>query len=413
MPSWCVAVAGTRPKRFAGGEFGLPAVLVLKRLEEGNDTTSPPSTTSSATTVKRSDLVTDVVAPSLPTGDVFALTAALVDIASESFNEQEIVAVIEAELRACPHLTVDRIGDNLIARTMLGRDRRLVLGGHTDTVPANGNAGARIEGDRMYGVGTSDMKGGLATMLELARTVTEPAIDLTYVFYAREEVAVIHNGLREIEAERPDLLDGDVALLGEPTLERSKPVAREPCGSRSPFRGPGPTLLAHGWDAMRFIAWASCLRSSRPTRPAVRRRRVEYREALQAVHVEGGVAGNVVPDSAMVRINHRFAPDRSSEEAVAHVRSVLAPALEDGDTVEVTDLSPAARPGLGDPLIEALVERNGLEVRAKLGWTDVAFFAERGCTRLEFRSWRRDHRAHQGEYVERAWVVDTTLRCST
>ncbi|NDH98504.1 MAG: succinyl-diaminopimelate desuccinylase, partial [Actinobacteria bacterium] len=174
--------------------------------------------TSSATTVKRSDLVTDVVASSLPTGDVFALTAALVDIASESFNEQEIVAVIEAELRACPHLTVDRIGDNLIARTMLGRDRRLVLGGHTDTVPANGNAGARIEGDRMYGVGTSDMKGGLATMLELARTVTEPAIDLTYVFYAREEVAVIHNGLREIEAERPDLLDGDVALLGEPTL---------------------------------------------------------------------------------------------------------------------------------------------------------------------------------------------------
>ena len=147
--------------------------------------------TSSATTVKRSDLVTDVVAPSLPAGDVFALTAALVDIASESFNEQEIVAVIEAELRACPHLTVDRIGDNLIARTMLGRDRRLVLGGHTDTVPANGNAGARIEGDRMYGVGTSDMKGGLATMLELARTVTEPAVDLTYVFYAREEVAVI------------------------------------------------------------------------------------------------------------------------------------------------------------------------------------------------------------------------------
>ena len=66
---------------------------------------------------------------------MFALTAALVDIASESFNEQEIVAVIEAELRACPHLTVDRIGDNLIARTMLGRDRRLVLGGHTDTVP--------------------------------------------------------------------------------------------------------------------------------------------------------------------------------------------------------------------------------------------------------------------------------------
>jgi succinyl-diaminopimelate desuccinylase len=133
----------------------------------------------------------------------------------------------------------------------------------------------------------------------------------------------------------------------------------------------------------------------------------EYREALQAVHVEGGVAGNVVPDSAMVRINHRFAPDRSSEEAVAHVRSVLAPALEDGDTVEVTDLSPAARPGLGDPLIEALVERNGLEVRAKLGWTDVAFFAERGVPASNFGPGDATIAHTQGEYVERAWVVDT------
>ena len=118
----------------------------------------------------------------------------------------------------------------------------------------------------------------------------------------------------------------------------------------------------------------------------------EYREALQAVHVEGGVAGNVVPDSAMVRINHRFAPDRSSEEAVAHVRSVLAPALEDGDTVEVTDLSPAARPGLGDPLIEALVERNGLEVRGSAGPMLRSLRSE--GARLEFRSWRRDHCAH-------------------
>ena len=153
----------------------------------------------------------------LPTGDVFALTAALVDIASESFHEQEIVAVLEAELRACEHLTVDRVGDNLVARTTLGRSRRLVLGGHTDTVPANDNAGARIDGDRMYGVGTTDMKGGVATIFELARTVTDPAVDVTYVLYAREEVPIIHNGLREIEAERPELLDGDVALLGEPT----------------------------------------------------------------------------------------------------------------------------------------------------------------------------------------------------
>ena len=151
---------------------------------------------------------------SLPSGDLFALTAALVDMPSVSFEEQAIADALEIELRAVPHLTVDRIGDNLIARTQLGRDRRLVLGGHTDTVPPDGNEGARIDGNRLYGVGATDMKGGIATMLELARTVSEPAIDVTYVFYAREEVAVVHNGLREIETARLELLDGDIALLG-------------------------------------------------------------------------------------------------------------------------------------------------------------------------------------------------------
>ncbi|NDH88591.1 MAG: succinyl-diaminopimelate desuccinylase [Actinobacteria bacterium] len=294
---------------------------------------------------------------------MFALTAALVDIASESFNEQEIVAVIEAELRACPHLTVDRIGDNLIARTMLGRDRRLVLGGHTDTVPANGNAGARIEGDRMYGVGTSDMKGGLATMLELARTVTEPAIDLTYVFYAREEVAVIHNGLREIEAERPDLLDGDVALLGEPTLGTLEAGCQGTLRVEVTLQG-ARAHTARPWMGRNAIhrlgELLAIVEAYEARRPVVEG--CEYREALQAVHVEGGVAGNVVP---------------------------------------------AARPGLGDPLIEALVERNGLEVRAKLGWTDVAFFAERGVPASNFGPGDATIAHTQGEYVERAWVVDT------
>lgn len=344
----------------------------------------------------------------LPTGDVFALTAALVDIASESFNEQEIVGILDAELRSCDHLTVDRVGDNLVARTQLGRDRRLVLGGHTDTVPANDNAGARIEGDRMYGVGTTDMKGGVATILELARTVIEPAIDVTYVLYAREEVAVIHNGLREIEAERPDLLEGDVALLGEPThgaleagcqgtLRVEVTLSGERAHTARPWMGRN---AIH-----RLGALLDLVSSYEPRRPVVEG--CEYREALQAVHVEGGVAGNVVPDSAMVRINHRFAPDRTPEEAVAHVRDVIAPVLGDDDTVDVTDLSPPARPGLGDPLIEALVARNELEVRAKLGWTDVAFFAARGVPASNFGPGDPTIAHTQGEYLERQWLLDT------
>jgi succinyl-diaminopimelate desuccinylase len=148
--------------------------------------------------------------------DLLALTAELVDIPSVSFDEAAIVAHLEAELRAIPGLAVDRIGDNLVARTNLGRTHRVILAGHTDTVPGD-TSGSRLDGDVLWGLGTTDMKGGLAVMLELARVVSEPAVDVTWVFYAREEVAIAHNGLRELFAEAPELLAGDVAILGEPT----------------------------------------------------------------------------------------------------------------------------------------------------------------------------------------------------
>jgi len=344
----------------------------------------------------------------LPRGDVWQLTAALVDIASESFQEQDIVGVLESELRACDHLIVDRIGDNLIARTELGRERRLVLGGHTDTVPANDNAGARIDGDRMFGVGTTDMKGGVATIVELARSVIEPAVDVTYVLYAREEVALVHNGLREIEAQRPELLDGDVALLGEPTHGALEAGCQGTLRAEVTLRG-DRAHTARPWmgrNAIHRLADLLMIVSAfDERRPLVNG--CEYREALQAVHVEGGVAGNVVPDAAMVRINYRFAPDRSADDAVAHVRALLAPVMQEGDTFEVTDLSPGARPGLGDPLITALVERNDLEVRAKLGWTDVAFFAARGVPASNFGPGDPTIAHTQGEYLERQWLMDT------
>lgn len=344
----------------------------------------------------------------LPFADVFGLTGALVNIESESFNEQEIVGILESELRSCGHLTVDRVGDNLIARTMLGRARRLILGGHTDTVPVNENLPARIEGSRLFGCGSTDMKGGVAIMLELARTVTAPAVDVTYVFYAREEVAARHNGLREIEAERPELLDGDVALLGEPTLgaleagcQGTLRVKVTMAGARAHTARPwmGRNAIHRLGEVLAILA------AYEARRPVVEG--CEYREALQAVDVGGGVAGNVVPDEAYVLINHRFAPDRTSAEAEAHVREVIAPALADDDTVELTDLSPAARPGLGDPMIAALVERNQLEVRAKLGWTDVAFFAERGVPASNFGPGDPTIAHTQGEYLERQNLLDT------
>ncbi len=344
----------------------------------------------------------------LPAGDLLALTAALVDIPSVSHHERAIVDLLDEELRSLPHLGVDRIGDNLVARTRLGHDRRIVLGGHTDTVPADGNDAARLDGDRLYGVGSSDMKGGVAVLLELARTATEPVVDVTYVLYAREEVAVEHNGLREIAAADASLLEGDVALLGEPTrgaieagcqgtlrleitLAGTRAHTARPWMGRNAIHRLGPLLDVVANHEARRPEVDGCA----------------FHEALQAVHVEGGVAGNVVPDRAVVRLNHRFAPDRSADEAEAHVRELLAPVLDDDDTVELVDASAGARPGLDDPLLRALIERNGLEVRAKLGWTDVAFFAERGVPASNFGPGDATLAHTRDEYVEREWLERT------
>ena len=312
-------------------------------------------------------------------GDLLGRTAELVAIPSESFAEAAITEVIEAQLRALSHLEVTRVGDNLVARTTLGRDVRVVLAGHSDTVPANGNAETRIDGDVLWGVGSADMKSGLAVMLELAARHVEPAVDVTYVFYAREEVAAVHSGLGEMFEQRPDLLEGDVAILGEPTDGE----VEAGCQGTMRFR-----VTLHGARAHTARAWMGrnavhrlgallrVLEEYEPRQPEVLGCR--YHESLQAVRVEGGVAGNVVPDRAVVEIGHRFAPDRTAAQAEAHVRELLAPVLQPEDELELTDVSPAAAPAVDHPVVRALIERHRLGVRAKLGWTDVARFAERG-----------------------------------
>jgi succinyl-diaminopimelate desuccinylase len=314
-----------------------------------------------------------------PTVDLLSRTAELVAVRSESFGEADLVALIEAELRDLPHLRVDRVGDNVVARTELGRLRRVVLGGHTDTVPANGNAEPRVDGDVLWGLGSADMKGGLAVMLELARRHTEPALDVTYVFYAREEVAADHSGLAELMSERPDLVAGDVAILGEPTDGAVEAGCQGVLRLRITLDG-ARAHTARAWMGRNAIhrlgRLLAILDDYEPRRPEILGCR--FHEALLATHVEGGVAGNVVPDRAVVQIGHRFAPDRDLVQAEAHVRSVLAPVLEDGDEVEVIDASPAAWPALEDPAVAFLVEHHHLEVRAKLGWTDVARFTAAG-----------------------------------
>ncbi len=345
--------------------------------------------------------------------DLLALTAQLVDVPSVSFDEGRLVDWLESELARLDHLEVTRVGDNLVARTDLGRERRLILAGHTDTVPANGNAGARLDGDTLWGVGSADMKGGLAVFLDLARTVTDPTVDLSFVLYAREEVAQEHSGLNELRAERPDLLAGDCAILGEPTGGQIEAGCQGALRIQVHLAG----IRAHtarpwmGRNAVHRLAPIlvdlSAYEARMPTIDGC-----TYREAVQAVSVEAGVAGNVVPDAAVVRIHHRFAPDRTLDQAESWLRELLDPHLDDDDRVVVEDRSPACPPSLEHPLLAGLVVDNQLPVRAKLGWTDVARFADLGVPATNFGPGDPAVAHRPDEHLDRASieVVHAALR---
>jgi succinyl-diaminopimelate desuccinylase len=345
--------------------------------------------------------------------DLLARTAELVDIASVSHDEGAITDFLAARLADAAGLDVTRVGNNLVARTSLGRSQRIVLAGHTDTVPVNGNAGAHVDGDVLWGLGSADMKAGIAVLVELARTVSSPSRDVTYVFYECEEVDARFNGIGRLFAERPDLLaDADVAVLGEPTAglveagcqgtlrmsfayEGQRAHTARAWLGRNAIHRLGPALRALESYRARTVTIDGC----------------EYREGLQAVRVSGGVAGNVVPDRAELVVNHRFAPDRSAEDAEAHVRSVIGQAGE-ADEVALLDVAPGAAPALDHPVLAALVAGSGHPPRAKLGWTDVARFAAHGIPATNFGPGDPDLAHTADERVERASIdaVFATLR---
>ncbi len=307
------------------------------------------------------------------------VTADLINRPSVSFEEAEFVTWLEAELNKLDHLEVIRVGDNLVARTSLGRDKRIILAGHTDTVVPNNNEKAVIKNGSVWGIGASDMKSGLAVFLELARNLAEPAMDVTYVFYAREEVAEVHSGLNELIQHRPDLLEADCAILGEPTAA----AIEAGCQGTMRFRLTLEGVRAHtarpwmGRNAVHRLApilfELEAFKVRTPTIDGC-----TFCEAIQAVKVEGGVAGNVVPDSVVLEIHYRYAPDRTPGQAEAFVRELLGPYLESSDKMVVVDNSPACLPYMDYPIFQKLVKENDIEAKAKLGWTDVARFTGLG-----------------------------------
>ncbi|HTL24898.1 MAG TPA: succinyl-diaminopimelate desuccinylase [Mycobacteriales bacterium] len=316
----------------------------------------------------------------LDLSDPVALTAALVDLESVSGDEDAIAGEVHAALQALPHLKVERVGNNVVARTALGRDRRVLLAGHLDTVPVADNLPSRREGDLLHGCGTSDMKSGDAVILHLAATLPAPAYDLTFVLYDTEEVEAERNGLTRLVRDHRDWLDADLAILMEPTGGRVEAGCQGTLRVRVDLRGTR-AHSARSWLGVNAIHAAAPVLQRLADYPA---RDVDidgcvYREGLQAVAVSGGVAGNVVPDAASVTVNFRFAPDRSEADALDHVRAVF-----EGYDLVLLDSAPGALPGLTQPAARHFVEAVGEQPLAKYGWTDVARFSALGIPALNY-----------------------------
>lgn len=336
-------------------------------------------------------------------GDPVELTAALVDIPSESRDETRIADEVESALREqTDGFEVIRNGNAVLARTTRGLPSRVMLAGHLDTVPIADNVPSRIEDGLMYGCGTSDMKAGDAVFLHLAATVAAPGHDLTLVFYDCEEIEASANGLGRIEQDLPDWLRADVAILGEPTggfieagCQGTLRVVVGATGTRA--------HSARSWMGDNAIHKLSDVLTRLS---AYQPRQVDidgcvYREGLSAVRIDGGVAGNVIPDAASVTVNFRFAPDRSTAQALDHVREVF-----DGlpVTVEQTDVAAGALPGLHQPAAAALVAAAGGQVRAKYGWTDVARFAALGIPAVNYGPGDPNVAHRRDEHVEIARI---------
>lgn len=316
----------------------------------------------------------DLLAP------VDQLTRSLVDIESVSGNEQALADGVEAALRRVDELQVWRDGNAVVAERRVEGGPTVILAGHLDTVPVAGNLPSTLDGNLLWGCGTTDMKGGVAVALRLAATLPRLDVNVRYVFYDLEEVDSDRNGLARLARNQPAWLAGDFAVLLEPTdgvLEG---------GCQGSLRVSVPTAGRRAHTARAWMG-SNAIQEAAPLLERLRQYEprivdvdgLTYREGLQAVRIEGGVAGNVVPDACQVSVNHRYAPDRTADDAVRHLEEVF-----DGYPVTVLESAPAARPHMHSPYAQALLSVCSTPPRAKLGWTDVARFAELGIPAVNF-----------------------------
>ena len=314
--------------------------------------------------------------------DIVELTAGLVDVPSVSGNEQALADLIEIRLRnRAPKLKIYRIGDNVVARTERGAGQNLALAGHIDTVPPVGPTGAKADADRVMGRGAVDMKGGLAVMLLLAEEAPDSALDCTFIFYEKEELGSHQSGLHKLMSDHPDLVSADSAVVLEPTHCMLEAGCQGNLLVELRFEGE-TAHSARPWQGRNAIHGAApaLLRLSEFTPEPAEVGGLVFPQAFSVVAINGGRQGNMLPDHCTVVVNYRHAPCVSTADATETVRRLVPDAAE----LRVTLQSPPAGPSLGDPLILRLRDLSDLTVRPKLGWTDVARFAQHGIPAVNF-----------------------------
>ncbi|MFO7298688.1 MAG: succinyl-diaminopimelate desuccinylase [Actinomycetes bacterium] len=299
----------------------------------------------------------------------------LVDIPSPTGQEQQIQAAISERFRgkAPVHAVLDSV---VIGDPAPGK---VLLVGHTDTVPLQGEPGARIEGDRVHGLGATDMKGGLAVMIHVLEDLGTDRV--VGVFYAGEEGSLSGNQLAPILDAHPDLVEAEAAIVMEPTNREVHAGCQGVVNARVWFEGEA-AHSARPWQGRNAITKAAGFLAEMDARqPELHEiEGLPFKEVISVTRAQGGVANNVIPARFELNVNYRFSPDRTTEEAIEHLRSVCAAA----DGFEVSDAAPAAYPAVNHPLFERLVVAADTTIAHKQGWTDVAQLAARGVPAINF-----------------------------
>ncbi|HEY6627872.1 MAG TPA: succinyl-diaminopimelate desuccinylase [Acidimicrobiia bacterium] len=298
----------------------------------------------------------------------------LIDIPSVIGDEARIRDAIAGRLSGMPAQVV---GDSLVVGQP--REQAVLLVGHLDTVPLQGHVGATVDGGRVHGLGATDMKGGLAVMIHLIESLGPEHV--ACVFYAGEEGPLSGNQIGIILEAAPWLLGAAAAVVMEPTDRGLEAGCQGVINAEVVFEGEA-AHSARPWLGDNAITkggeFLTRMRSLEPEPHIVGG--LEFREVISVTTAHGGVAKNVIPSLFTLNVNYRFAPDRSMDEALAHLREMCT----DADRFSVADSAPAGAVSIDHPLFRRLIEVSGSQVAAKQGWTDVAQLSAVGIPAVNF-----------------------------